>query len=104
MNKSNYPSRDATLPHAADQRVITAFAPAGKRRARRYDRRVSHPDPSAPADLAPIEPGEVWENPVTGERAVVLELPWESPEGRGVAELTASRRARHGGASASGAA
>jgi hypothetical protein len=80
---------------AADQRVIAAVAPVGKRRAApRYDRRVSHPDPSAPADLAPIEPGEVWENPVTGERAVVLELPWEGPEGRGVAELTALPGAR----------
>src|SRR5215207_4977597 len=67
----------------------------GKRHAApRYDRRVSHPDPSAPADLAAIEPGEVWENPVTGERAVVLELPWENPEARGVAELTAFPGAR----------
>ena len=60
----------------------------------RYDRRVSHPDPSAPADLAAIEPGEVWKNPVTGERAVVVELPWENTEGRGVAELTALPGAR----------
>jgi quercetin dioxygenase-like cupin family protein len=75
--------------------VITAFAPAGKRHAApRYDRRVSHPDPSAPAGLAAIEPGEVWENPITAERAVVLELPWENPEGRGVAELTALPGAR----------
>jgi len=75
--------------------VIAAFARVGKRHAApRYDRRVSHPDPSAPADLAAIEPGEVWENPVTGERAVVLVLPWENPEGRGVAELTALPGAR----------
>jgi quercetin dioxygenase-like cupin family protein len=59
-----------------------------------YDRRVSHPDPSAPADLRPIEPGEIWENPVTGERAVVLELPWQNAEGRVVAELTALPGAR----------
>jgi len=36
---------------------------------------VSHPVASAPADREAIEPGEVWENPVTGERAVILELP-----------------------------
>src|SRR3954452_12029053 len=55
---------------------------------------MSHPDPSAPADRRPIEPGEVWENPVTRERAVVLELPWQNGEGRGVAELTALPGAR----------
>jgi len=62
-----------------------------------YPRRVSHPDPSAPADLRPIEPGELWENPVTGERAVVVELPWQNPDGRGVAELTAIAGARVAG-------
>jgi hypothetical protein len=46
---------------------------------------VSHPDPSAPADRRPIEAGEVLENPVTRERAVVLELPWQNAEGRAVA-------------------
>src|SRR3954470_2394604 len=55
---------------------------------------MSHPDASAPADRRPIEPGEVWENPVTRERAVVLELPWQNREGRGVAELTTLPGAR----------
>jgi len=55
---------------------------------------VSHPDPSAPADRRAIDPGEVWENPVTGERAVIVELPWQNAEGRGVAELTAVPGAR----------
>jgi mannose-6-phosphate isomerase-like protein (cupin superfamily) len=55
---------------------------------------VSHPDPLAPADRRPIEPGEVLENPVTRERAVALELPWLNPEGRAVAELTALPGAR----------
>src|SRR3954463_2493339 len=55
---------------------------------------MSHPDPSAPADRRPIEPGEVWENPVTRERAVIVELPWQNREGRGVAELTALPGAR----------
>jgi quercetin dioxygenase-like cupin family protein len=50
---------------------------------------VSHPDPSGPPDLTPIRVGEVWENPVTGERAAILELPYENPEGRATAELTA---------------
>jgi quercetin dioxygenase-like cupin family protein len=55
---------------------------------------VSHPDPLAPPDRRPIEPGEVLENPVTRERAVALELPWQNPEGRAVAELTALPGAR----------
>jgi quercetin dioxygenase-like cupin family protein len=55
---------------------------------------VSHPDPSAAPDLRPIEPGEVFENPVTRERAIILELPWQNPEGRAVAEMTALPGAR----------
>lgn len=50
---------------------------------------MSHPDLSAPPDLRPIEPGEVFENPVTRERAVIIELPWQNIEGRAVAEMTA---------------
>jgi quercetin dioxygenase-like cupin family protein len=55
---------------------------------------TSHPDPHAPADLIPIRVGEVWENPVTGERATILELPSANPEGRATAELTALVGAR----------
>jgi mannose-6-phosphate isomerase-like protein (cupin superfamily) len=55
---------------------------------------VSHPDPYAPADLRPIEPGEVLENPVTRERAVIIELPWQNADGRAVAEMTALPGAR----------
>jgi quercetin dioxygenase-like cupin family protein len=55
---------------------------------------VSHPDPSAPPDLRPIEPGEVFENPVTRERATIVELPWQNTEGRAVAEMTALPGAR----------
>jgi quercetin dioxygenase-like cupin family protein len=55
---------------------------------------VSHPDLSAPPDLRPIEPGEVFENPVTRERATIIELPWQNAEGRAVAELTALPGAR----------
>jgi quercetin dioxygenase-like cupin family protein len=58
---------------------------------------VSHPDPSAPADLRPIEPGEVLENPVTGERSVLLELPWQNSDGRAVGEMTALPGARVAG-------
>jgi quercetin dioxygenase-like cupin family protein len=55
---------------------------------------VSHPDLSAPPDLRPIEPGEVFENPVTREWAMIIELPWQNAEGRAVAELTALPGAR----------
>jgi quercetin dioxygenase-like cupin family protein len=55
---------------------------------------VSHPDPHCPPDLTPIEVGEVVENPVTGERAKILELPHTNPEGRAVAEMTALVGAR----------
>ncbi len=55
---------------------------------------MSHPDPNAPPDLTPIRVGEVWENPVTRERATILELPSSNPEGRAVAELTALVGAR----------
>jgi quercetin dioxygenase-like cupin family protein len=47
-----------------------------------------------PPDLTPIHVGEVWENPVTRERATILELPYENPEGRACAELTALVGAR----------
>jgi quercetin dioxygenase-like cupin family protein len=55
---------------------------------------MSHPDPDGPPDLRPIRVDEVWENPVTGERATILELPTKNPEGRAVAELTALFGAR----------
>jgi quercetin dioxygenase-like cupin family protein len=55
---------------------------------------VSHPDPNGPADLTPIRVGEVWENPVTRERATILALPHQNPEGRATAELTALVGAR----------
>lgn len=55
---------------------------------------MSHPDPSAPPDLRPFELGEILENPVTRERAVILELPWQNAEGRAVAEMTALVGAR----------
>lgn len=55
---------------------------------------MSHPDPAAAPDLRPIEPGEVWENPVTLERAVLLEAPWWNRAGRAVADMTALPGAR----------
>lgn len=54
----------------------------------------SHPDPNGPIDLRPVVVGEVWEEPVTGEHARILELPWDNPEGRVTAELTARVGAR----------
>ena len=32
---------------------------------------MPHPDPHGPPDRTPIKVGEVWENPVTGERATI---------------------------------
>jgi quercetin dioxygenase-like cupin family protein len=55
---------------------------------------VSHPDPDGPPGLTPIQVGEVWENPATGERATILELPFKNAEGRTTAELTALVGAR----------
>ncbi|HZE04921.1 MAG TPA: cupin domain-containing protein [Solirubrobacteraceae bacterium] len=48
-----------------------------------------HPDPHGAPDLTPIEIGEVWDNPATGERGTILELPYDAPEGRATVELTA---------------
>jgi quercetin dioxygenase-like cupin family protein len=55
---------------------------------------MSHPQPDGPPDRAPIEIGEVWENPVTRERATILERPWDNSAGRATAELTALVGAR----------
>jgi len=50
---------------------------------------MRHPEPNGPPDRTPIKVGEVWENPVTRERVTILELPWDNPDRRGAAELTA---------------
>lgn len=50
---------------------------------------MSHPEPNGQPDLRPIEVGEVWENPVTRERATILERPWDNPAHSITAELTA---------------
>jgi quercetin dioxygenase-like cupin family protein len=55
---------------------------------------MSHPDPHDPPDRTPIQVGEVWENPVTRERAAILELPYKNDQGRATAELTALVGAR----------
>jgi quercetin dioxygenase-like cupin family protein len=55
---------------------------------------MSHPDPHGSPDLTPIQVGEIWENPVTGERSTILELAWNNPEGRATVELTALVGAR----------
>jgi quercetin dioxygenase-like cupin family protein len=55
---------------------------------------MSHPEPQGPPDRNPIKIGEVWENPVTRERATILERPWDNPVGRATAELTALVGAR----------
>ena len=55
---------------------------------------MSHPDPNGAPDRRPIKVGEVWENPVTGERSVILERPWDNPASRVTGELTALVGAR----------
>ena len=55
---------------------------------------MSHPDPNGPADTHVWRVGDELVNPVTGEYAHVLELPWENPEGRASAELLAVAGAR----------
>jgi mannose-6-phosphate isomerase-like protein (cupin superfamily) len=55
---------------------------------------MSHPEAQGSPDRTPVQIGEVWENPVTGERATILERPWDNPAGRGIAELTARVGAR----------
>jgi len=58
---------------------------------------MSHPEPYGPSDRTPIKVGEVWESPVTRERATILERPWDNPAGRATAELTALVGARVAG-------
>ncbi len=55
---------------------------------------MSYPDPNGAPDRGPIKVGEVWENPVTGERSVILERPWDNPASRVTGELTALVGAR----------
>jgi len=55
---------------------------------------MSHPDPNGQPDLTPIKEGEVFENPVTRERATLLELPFDNPDEHATAELTALVGAR----------
>ena len=55
---------------------------------------MSHPEPLGPTDRTPISVGEIWENPITKERATILERPWDNPAGRATAELTALVGAR----------
>jgi hypothetical protein len=55
---------------------------------------MSHPDPNGPPDRRPIKVGEVWENPVAGERSVILERPWHNPASRVTGALTARVGAR----------
>jgi hypothetical protein len=50
---------------------------------------MSHPDPHGQPDLTPIIVGEVFEDPVTRERCVIVERPWDNPEGHLTSETTA---------------
>src|SRR5215470_14820103 len=55
---------------------------------------MSYPDPHEPLDRTPVQIGEIWENPITRERATLVELPHQNPERRAVAELLARAGAR----------
>jgi quercetin dioxygenase-like cupin family protein len=68
-------------------------SPLGSRRRQKGASHVA-PRPNGPPDLTPIRLGEVFENPVTGERATLLERPTDNPEGRATFELTALVGAR----------
>ncbi|MCU0478047.1 MAG: cupin domain-containing protein [Chloroflexi bacterium] len=50
---------------------------------------MSHPDPNGPAATRPWRAGDELWNPVTRERAVILETPLDNPVGRARAEMTA---------------
>jgi mannose-6-phosphate isomerase-like protein (cupin superfamily) len=86
-----YPEEFLYLPHVPirmQRALAVPFSNLGSPHAEKRPN-TSHPDPNGPPDHKPIEAGEVWENPVTGERATILELPSENREGRVTAELTA---------------
>jgi quercetin dioxygenase-like cupin family protein len=55
---------------------------------------MSHPDPNGPAATQPWQAGDELWNPVTRERAVILERPVDNPVGRARAEMTALVGAR----------
>ena len=55
---------------------------------------MSHPETNGTPDLRAIEVGELWENPVNRERAIIVERPWDNPQQRATAELTALVEAR----------
>jgi quercetin dioxygenase-like cupin family protein len=58
---------------------------------------MSHPDPRGPLDRTPVRIGEVRENPITRERATIVELPHQNSDHRAVAELVARVGARVAG-------
>ena len=55
---------------------------------------MAHPDPHGPVATTPYRVGDELDNPVTREHAVILEMPWQNPEGRARAEMTARAGAR----------
>ena len=44
---------------------------------------MSKPDPHGPPDRTPIKVGEVWENPVTRERATIVSVPGTTRQAAG---------------------
>ena len=85
------PNPGIYCPHEA---AILKCESSTRKRGKRKGWKMSHPDPNGPPDLRPIKIGEVWENPVTRERAVIVERPWDNPACRATGELTALVGAR----------
>ena len=50
---------------------------------------MSHPQPLGPANSQTDSSRGGLGNPITKERATILERPWDNPEGRATAKLTA---------------
>jgi quercetin dioxygenase-like cupin family protein len=87
----HYPDEFLYLPYVPVPVQRALAVPLSKLGAppRKDQPRPSHPDPHGPPDLTPIRVGEIWENPVTGERGTILELPHRNPDGRATVELNA---------------
>lgn len=84
----------AYVPVSVQRALAVPLSKLGRPQHARSQKRRSHPDGDAQPDRTPVKVGEVWENPVTGERGTILELPHTNPEGRVIVELTALVGAR----------
>src|SRR6267378_8109981 len=88
----------AIMVKGLDHRLLFPYRIGEERRPNvpcaRLGRECRTPTPNGAPDRRPIKIGEVWENPFTGERSVILERPWNNPASRVTGELTALVGAR----------